>query len=39
MTYWPASAPSDRPSAASVLGALKERLIAGQAASRSESAC
>ncbi len=39
LTYWPASAPSDRPSAAAVLGALKERLIAGQAVSRSEPAC
>jgi formylmethanofuran dehydrogenase subunit B len=39
LTYWPASAPTDLPSAASILGALKERLITGQAASRSEPAC
>ncbi|GAN47149.1 formyltransferase [Methylobacterium radiotolerans] len=39
LTFWPASAPSDLPSAASVLGALRERLVTGPAASRSESAC
>jgi len=39
LTYWPASVPSDLPSAASVLGALRERLIRGQAAPRSEAAC
>jgi formylmethanofuran dehydrogenase subunit B len=39
LTFWPASAPSDRPSAAAVLSALMERLVTGQAASRSEAAC
>lgn len=49
LTYWPASAPADLPSAASVIGALKARLTdaqvasrqaaSGQAASRSEPAC
>lgn len=39
LTFWPATAPSDLPSAASVLAALKERLATVQAASRSDSAC
>ncbi len=39
LTYWPASAPTDLPSAASVLGALTERLAEGRVASRSEPAC
>ncbi len=39
LTFWPASAPSDLPSAAAVLGALTRRLATGQAASRSEPAC
>ncbi|MDP4002515.1 formyltransferase [Methylobacterium sp. NEAU K] len=39
LTYWPASAPSERPSAASVLSALRDRLAEGRAASRSEPAC
>ena len=38
LTFWPASNPSELPSAASVLGALKERLVAGHA-TRSASAC
>lgn len=39
LTYWPATAPTDLPSAASVLTALKDRLSDGRAASRSEPAC
>lgn len=39
LTYWPASAPTDLPSAASVLGALTERLVEAGAVSRSEPAC
>jgi formylmethanofuran dehydrogenase subunit B len=39
LTYWPAAAPSDRPPAASVLGVLRDRLVQGQAASRSVPAC
>jgi len=39
LTYWPASAPTDLPSAASVLGSLRDRLAEGRAASRSEPAC
>ncbi len=38
LTFRPASAPSELPSAASVLGALKKRLVAGHA-TRSASAC
>ena len=39
LTYWPATAPTDLPSAASVLGALTERLVQGQAVPRSKAAC
>jgi formylmethanofuran dehydrogenase subunit B len=38
LTFWPASAPSGLPSAASVLNALRDRLVAGHA-TRSASAC
>ncbi|MCJ2053258.1 formyltransferase [Methylobacterium sp. J-070] len=39
LTFRPAAAPSDLPSAASVLRALKERLAKSRPASRSDSAC
>ena len=39
LTFWPASAPSDLPSAAAVMAALRERVGTHQAASRSEPAC
>ena len=38
LTYWPASAPADLPSAASVIGALG-RLLSGHGAGRSVPAC
>lgn len=36
LTYWPASAPADLPSAASVLGALRERLAGASSAGASK---
>ena len=39
LTYWPASAPADLPSAAAVIGALKGHLPGGHGATGSEPAC